>query len=64
MVECLFREKVLVGWCPVGVTYTLDFAPASKKEFFEIQATLECGFTLKCLREMIRGYSQMHRTDK
>ena len=25
---------------------------------------MECGFTLKCVRDMIRTYSQMHRTDK
>ena len=24
----------------------------------------ECGFTLKCVRDMTRTYSQMHRTDK
>ena len=29
-----------------------------------IQATIECGFTLKRVRDMIRTYSQMHRTDK
>ena len=41
-----------------------DFAPASSKEFLDIQATIECGFTLKRVRDMIRTYSQMHRTDK
>ena len=25
---------------------------------------IECGFTLKRVRDMIRIYSQMHRTDK
>ena len=39
-------------------------APASSKEFLDIQATIECGFTLKRLRDMTRTYSQMHRTDK
>ena len=34
----------------------------SSKEFLDIQATIECGFT--CVRDMIRTYSQMHRTDK
>ena len=30
-----------------------------------IQANIECGFTLKCKRDMTRTYSQMHhRTDK
>ena len=32
---------------PVAVTYTSDFVPASSKEFLDIQATIECGFTLK-----------------
>ena len=30
----------------------------------DIQATIECGFTLKRVRDMTRTYSQMHRTDK
>ena len=41
-----------------------DFAPASSKEFLDIQATIECGFTLKRVSDLIRTYSQMHRTDK
>ena len=32
--------------------------------FLDIQATIECGFTLKRVRDMIKAYSQMHRTDK
>ena len=35
-----------------------DFAPASSKEFLDIQATIECGFTLKHVRDMTRTYSQ------
>ena len=38
--------------------------PASSKEFFDIQATIEFGFTLKRLPDMTRTYSQMHRTSK
>ena len=34
-----------------------DFAPASSKEFLDIQATVECGFTLKRVRDMTRTYS-------
>ena len=30
----------------------------------DIQETIECGFTLKRVRDMTRTYSQMHRTDK
>ena len=35
----------------------LDFAPASSKEFLDIQATIERGFTLKRVRDMTRTYS-------
>ena len=40
------------------------FALASSKEFLDIQTTIECGFTLKCLCDMTRTYSQIHCTDK
>ena len=39
-----------------------DFMPASSKEFLDIHATIECGFTLKRILDMTRTYSQMHRT--
>ena len=38
--------------------------PVSTKGFLDIQATIECGFTLKRVSDMIRAYSQMHRADK
>ena len=38
--------------------------PTSSKVFLDIQATIWCGFTLKCVRDMIRRYSQMQRKDK
>ena len=34
--------------------------PALSKEFLEIQAIVECGFTLKRVRGMIITYSQEH----
>ena len=34
------------------------------KEFLGIQVTIEFGFTLKGVRDIIRADSQMHRTDK
>ena len=49
--ECMFLS------CHVRAT-------ASSKEFLDLQATTECGFTLKRVRDMIRTYIQMHRTDK
>ena len=48
---------MVVGSSPVAVTKTSDFATASSKEFLDIQATVECGFTLKRVRDMIRTYS-------
>ena len=35
---------MVVGSNPVAVTSPSDFAPASSKEFLDIQATIECGF--------------------
>ena len=55
---------MVLGSSPVAVTSPSDFTPASSKEFFDIQATIECGLTLKRVRDMARTYSQMHPTDK
>ena len=55
---------MVVGSSPFAVTYTSDFQPVLINEFPDIQATIEYGFTLKRVRDMIRTYSQMHRTDK
>ena len=49
---------MVVGSSVVAVTYTSDLAPASSKEFLDIQVTIERGFTLKPVRDMIRTYSQ------
>ena len=38
------------------VSVTADFAPASSKEFLDIQPTSECGFTLKRVCDMTRIY--------
>ena len=43
---------------PVAVTSPSDFAAALSKEFLDIQATIECGFALKRVRDMTRTYSQ------
>ena len=49
---------MVVDPSPVAVTQTSDFAPVSREEFLDIQATIDCGFTLKRVRDMIRTYSQ------
>ena len=52
---------MVLGPSPVAVTSPSDFAPASSKEFLEIQATIECGFTPKRVRDMTRTYSQFRK---
>ena len=47
MVECSFKNEVVLGSRPVAVTLPSDSAPASTKEFLDNQATREFGFTLK-----------------
>ena len=49
---------MVVGSSPVVVTQTPDFALVSSKEFLNIQATMECGFTLEGIRDMIKTCSQ------
>ena len=58
IVECSFTNLVVLGSSPVAVTYPSDFEHASSKEFLEIQATIKCGSTLKCVRDMTRTYRQ------
>ena len=53
-----------MGSSLVAVTETLDMAPGLGENFLHSQAFIELGITLKCIRDMIRTYSQMHRTDK
>ena len=49
-----------MGSSPVAVTWTSDIAPALSREFLDIQATIEYGFTLKRVHDMIRTYSQLN----
>ena len=58
------RTRFVLDSSPVAVTSPADFPPASSKESIDIQATIECGYTLKRVRDMVRIYSQMNRTDK
>ena len=39
--------------------YKVYIAPVSSKKFLDIQENIECGFTLKCVRDMIRTCSTM-----
>ena len=38
---------------PLAATQISEAVPVSSKEFLDIQATTECGFTLKLVRDMI-----------
>ena len=55
---------MVVGSSPVGATKTSDIVPFSIIDFLDIQVTIEFGFTLKGIRDMIRTHSHVHRTDK
>ena len=46
-----------MGSSPVAVTESSDIALVSSKEFLDYQATIECWFTLKRVRDMIKTYS-------
>ena len=63
MIKCSFTNLMVVISSPAALTYTSDNAPASNKEFLDTLANIECGFTLKCVLDMIITYSQMHGTD-
>ena len=64
MVDCLSKNDVVLGSSPVVVTSNSSFAPASSKEFLDIEATIECGLNLNRVRDMTRTYSEMNRTYK
>ena len=55
---------MVLGSSPVAVIQPSDFTPASSKEFLDIQATIECRFTLKRVRDITRRYTQMRCRDK
>ena len=38
-------------------TVTSDITTVSSNDFIHIQVTIESGFTLKCIRDIIRTYS-------
>ena len=55
---------MVLGSSPVAVTSPSDSAPASSKEFLDIQATIECEFTLKRVSDMTRTYSYLKKIKK
>ena len=48
---------MVMGSSPVVVTSTSDIAPVLSKAFPDTKATIECGFTLKYVRDMVRAYN-------
>ena len=55
---------MVLGSSPVAFTSTSDFAPDLNRESLDIQAAIECGFTLKHVRDMRRTYSQFNHALK
>ena len=64
MVECSFTNKLVVRSSPVAGTSTSGIALVLSKDFFDIEANIAYGFTLKCVHDMIRTCNQMRCTDK
>ena len=63
-VECGFTLKRVRDMTRTySQMHRTDFAPASSKEFLDIQATIDSGFTLKRASDLTRTYSQMYGTD-
>ena len=62
-IEILFTAGYLFienKFCDCNWTRTQNpEPPASSKEFVDIQATIECGFTLKRVRDMTRTYNKI-----
>ena len=57
-------ELISRGSNLVTVTWISGIAHVSSKELLDIQATIECRRTLKCIRDMMITYSQMNLLDK
>ena len=47
-----------------GLFQTSVIASVSSKGFLDIQTTIECGFTLKHVCDIMTTYNQIYRTDK
>ena len=57
-VECWFTNYVVVESILIAATSASDIAPDSVKEFLDIQASIECRFTLNRVHDLIITYSQ------
>ena len=57
-------ELSVCGFASRCTHLKLRYHACSKQGVLEIQASIKCGFTLKCVGDMILKYSQMQRTDK
>ena len=56
MVECLFTNYEFAGLNPIARNFR--YRACFEQEVLDIQATIECGFTLKRVRDMIIAYSR------
>ena len=53
-----------MGLSPLEVTYTSDIVSVLSKELLDVKPNIECGFSVKYVRDMIITCGQMHRRDK
>ena len=61
----IFLASLQTKWLCVRIPFlSLKLVPVLSKEFLDIEATTECKFTLKRVRDMIITYRQIYRTDK
>ena len=55
---------MVVSSIAIAVTYTSDTTPVLSRYVFDIQATTECGFTLKHISDTMGTYNHVQHTDK
>ena len=59
-VQCIWLYVFIM----LGKHFYSDFAPVLCMDYFDIQATVECGNSLKGVHDKIRTCSQRQRTEK
>ena len=55
---------MVVCWSLVATTYIVYIMLVLSKKIIEIQTTMQCGFILKHVCDIIKYSSQMHSRDK
>ena len=60
----LVHKRTLIHLAKLAKSLSCVMSTYLSKELLDIQATTECGFTLKRILDTIRTHNQMHCTDK